>query len=193
MGNLLFQENMIEIVLDIRDRLLRKGGAILPNKFKFYVEPIELSDDHKLPFLWEYKFNNINYSSIKNLEINTDHWYYFRAIKPNEVKFILSEPSPLIEFDLETLHKDEISLNYKFKRTVQHAGWFDAFCLYFDAIFDDQIYLSTNPLNDNYPKSWVNIIYRVEPAYFSKNSEISYALDIGSLEDLQTWQFTPYS
>jgi len=190
MGSLLFQENMIEIVLDIRDRLLEKGGKILPNKFRFYVEPIELKDNLKLPFLWEFKFDDIDYSSVKNLSNNADYRYYFRSIRANDVKLILSEPSPLIEFDLETLQKDQIKLNYVINRKVLREGNFDAFCLFFDANFDDNLYLSTNPLNEDFPKNWATTIFRVESKFCSKNSVISYNLNIGSIEDIKTWSFT---
>jgi len=42
MGDELFNENMLENVLDLRDRVLRPSGRILPARFRLFIEPVSM-------------------------------------------------------------------------------------------------------------------------------------------------------
>ena len=51
MGFVLFDESMLEIILDVRDRCLKTGGRILPAKFEFYLEPVQLLEQGRIPMI----------------------------------------------------------------------------------------------------------------------------------------------
>ena len=52
MGDELFNENMLQNLLDVRDRLLRPHGRILPAKFRLYVEPVTLHESMRVRRFW---------------------------------------------------------------------------------------------------------------------------------------------
>jgi len=53
MGQLIFGENMIENLLDLKARALKPGGKILPGRFRLFVEPVVLKEQYRVPFIWE--------------------------------------------------------------------------------------------------------------------------------------------
>ena len=63
MGDCLFDEGMVANVCDLRDRLLKPGGLILPSQFEFFCEPVKVRDERHVPFIWELKVCGYDYSS----------------------------------------------------------------------------------------------------------------------------------
>ena len=53
MGIALFDEGMVETIIDVRDRCLKPGGKILPARFEFYLEPVQLLAEERVPMAWE--------------------------------------------------------------------------------------------------------------------------------------------
>ena len=51
MGYALFDEGMLEVILDVRDRCLKPGGRILPGEFEFYLEPVQLLEKERIPMI----------------------------------------------------------------------------------------------------------------------------------------------
>jgi len=56
---------MVQNLLDLKRRILKKTGKILPGKFEFYVEPVCLLEDGRIPFIWEKKVHNVDLSCMK--------------------------------------------------------------------------------------------------------------------------------
>ena len=65
MGDFLFDEAMIPNVCDLRDRLLKPGGRILPACFEFFCEPVELNTTRHVPFIWNLNVKGYDYSSLE--------------------------------------------------------------------------------------------------------------------------------
>ena len=53
MGDYLFDEAMVANVTDLRDRVLKPGGLILPARFELFCEPIKVNDGRVVPFIWD--------------------------------------------------------------------------------------------------------------------------------------------
>ena len=49
MGIALFDEGMVETILDVRDRCLKPTGRIIPAQFEFYLEPVQLRNESEFP------------------------------------------------------------------------------------------------------------------------------------------------
>src|SRR5688572_4899000 len=65
MGDCLFDEAMVANVTDLRDRVLKPGGLILPGVFEFYCEPIKVRDGRLVPFLWEMNVHGYDYACLE--------------------------------------------------------------------------------------------------------------------------------
>jgi type I protein arginine methyltransferase len=64
-GDLLFEERMVETLLDLRDRVLKPGGRIVPGRFSFYISPVQLNDDDAVPFGWEQTLHGVDFSVLR--------------------------------------------------------------------------------------------------------------------------------
>lgn len=189
MGSWLFNENMVECVLDLRDRLLKKGARILPNKFAFLIEPIQLKDECRVPLIWEQRIHGISYFCLR--DGNQARAKPSVMIRPFEVDRFLCEPAPLLTFDLETM-PDVASIPKTFHshKTVSSAGRLDGFCLYFNAAFDDTISLDASPLRQGKSfTNWQVPLYRAESVSLKEGDEIDFTLDMPELKHYKSWHW----
>ena len=189
MGSWLFNENMVECILDLRDRLLKKRARILPNRFEFLIEPIQLKDQSRVPLIWEQRIHGINYACLR--DGNQAKAKPSVMIRPYEVDRFLCEPVPLATFDLETM-PDAASMTKTFHshKTVSSAGRLDGFCLYFNAAFDDTISLDTSPLRQGESfTNWQVPFYRSESVSLKEGDEIDFTLDMPDLKCYKLWNW----
>jgi len=142
MGIGLFDEGMLEALIDVRDRCLRPGGRILPAKFEFYLEPVQLVEGERIPLIHELRIHGVTFPRPLILESSA---YYFREIYPRDVDFLLCDPEPVFSFDLNTLTLDHIPKRFCVSKPIVRRGQVDGICMYFKATFDDDIAFSTGP------------------------------------------------
>jgi protein arginine N-methyltransferase 1 len=189
-GDYLFEENMIENILDLRDRVLKKGGRILPSKFEFFVEPVELQDDYRTPFLWEHHdIKGVDYSFLKNLYLSRmPKSYFYRSIAPRDVKRFLCDRAKVLDFDLLTLQVEDLPHNVHYERPVTQDARLDGFAIFFNVMFDDEIGFSNAPQATN--TSWVGRMIRVESKYYKQGQTIGFELDIDEFNDPNTWRWS---
>lgn len=191
-GAALFNENMVENVLDLRKRLLKNTGRIIPNKFELFLEPACIKEDHLTPYIWENNLYGIDFGVLKNTQnislYQLPH-YHRRAIENNAIEFYLCKPKPILRFDLAKLNDaDEIPRFYPISKTVIRSGHLDGFCFYFRVIFDDDLYLTTSPLQPR--KNWIHIFFRTERSHYEIGDKISYHFKMENLIDIGTWSLS---
>lgn len=186
-----FSENMIETLLDLRRRVLKPGGRILPNKFDIYIEPVQLKSHYRVPFLWEQNVHGIKFgflrdstawNSRKSVPI-TD--YECVEIHPEWVDGLLCEPSPILTIDLETISEKDIPRSISYDSIASRNGRVDGLCVYFRAYFDSDIYVESSPLRKK--TSWLLSMFRIEALEVEKGQRIRYSLDIESIRDHKSW------
>src|SRR6476620_5908792 len=166
MGIALFDEGMVETILDVRDRCLKPGGRILPAKFEFYLEPVQLLEQERIPLIQEQRLYSLTFPRTR---VGPRSGYYFRQIDPGDVEFLLCDPEPVFTFDLTTLTLDQIPKRFFVSKPIIRAGQVDGICMYFRAIFDDDISLSTGP--EAAKTHWWMLLYRT-PARIYRAGEI---------------------
>lgn len=191
MGPVLDNENMIANVVDLRDRLLKPNGKILPNKFQMFAEPVQLCRRARVPFLWENVIDGIDFSCLRSSAPKPSPNYCYRKIQPADVELMLSDPEPLFEFDLEKVHVGEIPLTYDYRRRVARNGSFDGICFYFIAAFDEEIKITTHPQAGERPTSWSTFLYRMPARSVSEGDIIQFELTIRDLKWHGTWEWRP--
>jgi len=187
-GSQLFQEGMIETILDLRDRCLKLGGRILPAKFDFYLEPVELIESMRIPFI-----QHQNVRGIKFPETATSFKpaYYYRNMEPAHIAHQLCEPDPVFTFDLGTLTRDAIPRRLNLRKRIIRPGRMDGICLYFKASFDDDISFSTAPTA---PKTHWNIpMYRMPGRAYEVGESLEMSVDVPRLADYLTWTWKTLS
>jgi protein arginine N-methyltransferase 1 len=190
-GDYLFNENLLENLLDLKARILKSNGRIIPGKFELFLEPTRLVESARIPYIFNNKMYGIDYSVLKDyydtLEEFKPATYEQRWLDNETVEYFLGEISPILSFDLnEIKSEEEIPRVLSTSKEVIRSGPFDGFCLFFNVIFDEEISFSTSPL-ENYTTHWGNCFFRVKRRNVSEGDEIAYKFLMENLLDIKTW------
>ena len=189
-GDYLFNENMIKNLLDLKSRVLRSEGMIFPGKFELYLEPTNLAESYRIPFIFNNKLHGIDFGFLKNHHDDLQRYkakdYKQQWICQAAVEYFLCETAPVMTFDLNTMEsEDEIQHTVEISRPVANKGSFDGFCLFFKVIFDEDISFDTSPLSPS--THWGNCFFRAESKSCSQGDIINCKLSMPNLLDIKTW------
>ena len=190
MGDGLFDEAMVANVTDLRDRVLKPGGLILPGVFEFYCEPIKISDRRLVPFIWELDVHGYDYACLERHRPQETGYYHLVSSDLNLVDHFLGEPEPALSIDLHTLNEAEMPHEITFTRRVVNAGRLDGYAVYFRARVDDDLALSSSPLDRGRAPHWGFRILRTERDDFATGDEIEVRLTVGRWPDLDSWRWS---
>ncbi len=189
MGDELFNENMVQNLLDVRDRFLRPHGRILPAKFRLFVEPVSLHETMRVRRFWNIDLpDGIDLGPMRESH-GAERYQSGRAeqtwLRPGSVAGTLGTPTPVIEFDLDTLAgASALPSDVVVERTASTDMIVDGTCIWFEAVFDDETVLSTSPLGPL--TSWGNRLYRLDRE-FAKGEHLRVDLHMPRLIDPNTW------
>jgi protein arginine N-methyltransferase 1 len=190
MGDCLFDENMVANVTDLRDRLLKPGGLILPSVFEFYCEPIKVNDARLVPFIWELNVHGYDYSCLERHRPQEPGYFHLVSSDRNLVDHFLGKPEPVLSIDLHTLNEADLPPDLTFTRRVVNAGRLDGYAVYFRARVDNDLSLSTDPLDPRRAPHWGFRILRTGRDDFAAGDEIDVRLTVGRWTDLDSWRWS---
>jgi len=192
MGDELFNENLVDNVLDLRDRVLRPGGRILPARFRLHVEPVSLREDMRVRRFW-----NIDLPEGIDLRATADSPVVAPFLsdrneqlwaRPGSVEATIGTPAPVLELDLHHLGGlHELPTEHVVERTATADAIVDGACVWFDAEFDDETTLTTSPLATN--TSWGNRLFRLDREV-QAGETLRLHLHLAQLVDASTWTVT---
>lgn len=189
-GEWVFDENMVANISDLRDRVLAPGGTILPAHFEVYVEPVQLTEDARVPFIWEQDIHGVSFSSLKKRSDQLRNSFRYRAklLWAEQYDRLLAEPQPSMTFDLTTIKPDDLPQSLVVERTISRAGRLDGFCLYFVARFDETTAFSNSP--EATPTHWMIPWLRTPSRTVQAGDRVSLKLTIPDIADPPTWRWT---
>lgn len=190
MGDCLFDEAMVANISDLRDRVLKPGGLILPSRFELYCEPIKVRDSRVVPFIWELNVHGFSYACLERERPQEPGYYHLVSCEMQLVEHFLGEPQPALEVDLHTLNEAEMAHDLTFTRTVVNAGRLDGLAVYFCARVDEDLSLSSNPLDPRRAPHWGFRILRCERSDFAVGDEIEVRLTVGRWPDINSWRWS---
>lgn len=190
MGDELFNEHMLQNILDLRDRVLRPGGRIVPGRFRLFVEPVTVHDEMRIRRFWNIALpDDIDLGGMERSPVaarfdtgrNDQFW-----LRPHAVASTIGEPTPVLEFDLTTLESpDHLPTRHHLERTAADDAIVDGCAVWFEAVFDDDTVLSTSPLAPI--TSWGNRVFRLDEEIAAGES-LHIDIDLGALVEPSTWQ-----
>lgn len=145
MGGLLLMEDMLPAVLYARDRWLRPGGLLLPDRARLFLAPMNDSagiDSDEFPGLRQ--------------TISSQVWV--SVIDPSRFP---AEPACILDLDLNRIKEPDVrSYESAFRFVVGEGGTFNAFGLWFEVSFghiSPPVVLSTSPLRP--PTHWAQALW----------------------------------
>lgn len=186
-----FSENMLENLVDARRRLLKPGGKIVPNQFEIFLEPVELNQAYRIPFLWEFEIHSIRFQSLRpepqELPANGRPILpqHTRRIYPGAIKCCLCSPRPILSFDLESLELADLPKRIDYENVAVRAGRIDGLCLYFKSRTQGCEFLENGP--NRAATHWAMGFFRTEETLVDAGNAIAYDLAFGAFDQATTW------
>lgn len=167
----LFEEDIIENLLDLKRRVLKKGGKIFPGKFELYIEPFSLKPEFRVPFREGKEKNNS---------------YRFINAEPSTISRYLCSPKPALSIDLNDENFTGKFTVPRQKKAVENAGLMDGACIFFRVIFDDEISFSTSPLHGK--TSSGNHYFRTRKKFCEPGKTLTYDINMDQYFKPETWE-----
>jgi protein arginine N-methyltransferase 1 len=184
-GDALFEEDMIGNISDVRERLLRSDGIILPSRFELSVDPVQLREPR--PFAWEQVISGIRFSALRKLGREQPATYRFKPLPPAEFDHFLTRSEPVLSFDLRSMRSGDLPPFIDYRRPVIASGRLHGYCVHFRARFDDEIAFSTSPFEPH--TSWRNPLLRTETAKKNPGESVVLHLEVRDWADPTTWKW----
>ena len=189
-GSYLFDENMVENLLDLKSRALKPGGRILPARFQFLVEPVQLKPDHRLPFSWEAPIHGIDFTALKadHVALRQRRGRGKRFIANGAIEHYVCDPQPLCEFDLDTItDPSEIPTSFRQSRVVVNSGRIDGLSVFFRASLGNG--LSIDNALDSPNTNWTYPLVRLPAREVTPGDVLTLTLEMESHRNADTWKF----
>lgn len=189
-GDHLFNENMVENLLDLKRRLLKDGGKILPGKFELFIEPVSLKPDYRIPFIWEIEAHGLKFDLMKELgddeTFRAEHQRW-RWLELGAFDHFLADPQPILTVDLnQDFSMEALGRTFRASRTVQRPGVMDGFYQFFRVVFDEATAFDTHP--GHTATHWGNRLFRAPLTSRRAGETIDYTFSIAGLHDAESWR-----
>lgn len=148
-GHLVFDESIVSIMIDARERFLKPDGIIIPQTLSLVAAAAHLENaNEKMP-----AGISLKCSVFDALLIHIP-----LALRDKSSLRILSESQTLITTDLRTIGEmpdlNEMSANWELSETEG----INCFAVWAEAVLSDEVSLTTKQSN-----SWMPLIYRIKP------------------------------
>jgi protein arginine N-methyltransferase 1 len=138
LGNLGFDEQILQSVLDARTRLLAGGARLIPARIALVAAPVDAADVHGREVgFWNATRYAIDFSLVRTFAANQ-----VRIIDLKEWE-ILAPAAQLLEVDLATVDSSDVAGSGRF--TAARDGRMHGFGAWFDATLADGVRLSNEP------------------------------------------------
>lgn len=187
LGDALLDRDVVALVADARDRLLRPGGRILPGVLELFIEPVELAPGTRAPFAWQQQVRGISFRAMAGHGRRRPASYRLDTRRPFPLGRMLCEPEPVLRIDLATAGPRSLPRTIDYARPAVEDGVLDGFCVYFRAAFDDELSLSTAP--DEPTTSWSTPLMRVASRPVRTGELVRLSLRARDLADPTSWEW----
>jgi protein arginine N-methyltransferase 1 len=147
-GHSLIDEDMVENVVSLRDRVLAPGGIVLPSRFALYADPVQLRADRTVPYGWEHRFHGLDFSCFApgpGMRPGMHDGRDKRWLVPDDVERNLAPEQSVLRFDLTTMKRNALPVRMAYETKIVSSGRLDGFAQYFEIAFDDELGFKTGP------------------------------------------------
>jgi len=129
MGYCLFYESMLETVLYARDKWLKPDGMLFPDKCSLYITAIEDRQYKDDKIHWWDDVYGFDMSCLRQVAIREP------LVDVVDQKMVVTNHCLLLEVDLNTLRKEDLSFTRPFELSVRHDDYVHAVVTFFTVEF----------------------------------------------------------
>lgn len=169
MGYFLLYESMLDTVLWARDKWLKPGGMLFPDKATLYITAIEDAEyrEDKINF-WDNVYG-FDMSCIKELALVEP---LVDICDPNQV---MANSCSILDIDLYTVTKEELDFSSNFKLSINRSDYCHALVAYFTVEFSKthtKVGFSTGPGSRNDYTHWKQTVFYLDQPVVASAGEI---------------------
>ena len=191
-GHALFDENMVFNLLDLKRRMLKPGGRILPARFKLFAAPMSLMPEHRRPFLWEVSVPGIDLSFLRNqegLEEFRGNSHHYRLLANNQVESLLAPPELIAEVDLNRIGSDdEVAYRRKVSWRIDKDGDLEGVGFFFQVSFDDSDMLVFDTAPTSRQTSWQCQLMRADQQSVVVDEKVEFEFNLDPISERHRWR-----
>ena len=136
-GSAGLDEGIVAWAADARDRFLRPGGAVLPQRVRLWLAPMQSFDDHEL--ITDWSATDLPYD-LTAAQRRAQHSLWFSQVSPEQ---LLGQPALAVDVDLTTAEDDVLTASGR--AVIERAGTLHGLGCWFDTL------LSAGVTADNVP------------------------------------------
>jgi type I protein arginine methyltransferase len=189
LGSALFNEHVVANVVDLRDRLLKEGGLILPYRLRLFVVPVQADEGPYAPFAWEQTLHGLTFRALQPYSEEHPEGYLYRVYKPLPLDAFLAEPRSVVDVDLLTAAPADLPAKIRYSETVNRQGVLHGFCVFFEAHFDEELSITTSPVDPARAVHWSVPMLRAQRHEVRPGDTVSLDLGWTDLAVPATWRW----
>jgi type I protein arginine methyltransferase len=182
-GNAGFDEGIIAWTVDARQRLLRPGAVVVPQRLRMWVAPVESSDDHTLVSDWWTTGLPYDYAAAHDRAVGL---LWFADFSPGN---LLGQPELAADVDLSTAPDETVTSAGSFE--VDRDGTLHGVACWFDSLLCAGVTIDNAPPRAE--SSWFHgFLPLAEPMAVSAGDRLAWELSVSADGEHWTWQVDPF-
>ena len=177
LGHMAFVENMLDDVLDARNRNLADDGRMLPATVDVHLAPLgdPVLYNQFGPGFWSRPIEGLDFSSLERLELEQGRALQTR-IEPSS---LIAESRSLVRLDLAQCRRDDPFVMGTVTFEIQRDAIFDGFAGWFTCALTDGVPLDTSP---HRPEThWSQTYFSFAPVHVKAGDR--FEVDFGLIRD----------
>lgn len=166
MGYFLLFEGMLDSIIYARDKHLKPGGTILPNRCTMHL----VGYGNDALYEGHVKFwDNVYGLNMSTMRKEIMHEPLIEIVDP---KYMLTESNMIADLNMSTVDFNYSNFSYDFSMKCIKAGTLSGFVGYFDTFFDlpEPVMFGTSP-NDK-PTHWKQVVFLLQQPQQIKENDL---------------------
>jgi protein arginine N-methyltransferase 1 len=184
-GQIGFDAGLIEYVADARQRLLKPGGRILPQRLELQAAPVSNPEVRQAIDFWSEPLSGFDYSSIHERAACSG---YPRQVSKEQ---LLARPSPIVSIDLTTATAHPIRGRAEF--VLDRPGAVDGVTMWFSATLSPTVVMTNDPCSPR-PINRRQVVLPVTPGIqASSGDRVVFVFAARPVEVVVDWRIAVYA
>ncbi|KAA3607526.1 MAG: methyltransferase domain-containing protein [Planctomycetota bacterium] len=181
LGNFGLEEQIVPILRRLRDRMLKPGGKMIPDRVDLMACPVDSDEVYDQLCGWGRRYRKIDFSAFQPLAFNR----VYHLAEGEKVRF-LAEPSHIKSLDLYTIQRAPRRLEANFE--VSRGGRFHGMVTWFRARLAPDLWIDTSPKARH--THWGQVFFPCsEELQLCKGDRIHFKLHLDENQEERHWKW----
>jgi SAM-dependent methyltransferase len=179
LGGLAYEPGVLRYYADARQRLLKPGGAFIPDRLRLMLAPVETAEMTNEVDFWR--------SSPAGLDVSAAVAYAASNVHSPQLTADNLLADPVVVREQPSSINESFVVEAEF--VVERDGVLQGVAGMFEAVMVDGVVMSNNPRSaDHMEHRWNSVYPLPEPVPVSAGDRVTTSLDVGVTDERVTWR-----